>query len=155
MLKTSKGRMILIASVVGVILVAIISGLLWFNNRKFDVSFDENNGAKAKIVQVKYNKVINEKSIKKLFADMKFTFQKVGLVKYDAFNEMGGKLSFSLALLNQTNDGFVLNAVHSREGCYTYIKEIVDGNSIIVLAEEEQEALKMAMESNDSVQKTK
>lgn len=97
----------------------------------------------------------NEKSIKKLFTDMKFTFQKVGLVKYDAFNEMGGKLSFSLALLNQTNDGFVLNAVHSREGCYTYIKEIVDGNSIIVLAEEEQEALKMAMESNDSVPKTK
>lgn len=97
----------------------------------------------------------NEKSIKKLFTDMKFTFQKVGLVKYDAFNEMGGKLSFSLALLNQTNDGFVLNAVHSREGCYTYIKEIVDGNSIIVLAEEEQEALKMAMESNDSAPKTK
>ena len=64
MLKTSKGRMILIASVVGVILVAIISGLLWFNNRKFDVSFDENNGTKAKIVQVKYNKVINEKNIK-------------------------------------------------------------------------------------------
>ena len=97
----------------------------------------------------------NEKNIKKLFADMKFTFQKVGLVKSDAFNEMGGKLSFSLALLNQTNDGFVLNAVHSREGCYTYIKEIVDGNSIIVLAEEEQEALKMAMESNDSAPKTK
>ena len=97
----------------------------------------------------------NEKSIKKLFTNMKFTFQKVGLVKYDAFNEMGGKLSFSLALLNQTNDGFVLNAVHSRAGCYTYIKEIVDGNSIIVLSEEEQEALKMAMEPNDSAPKTK
>lgn len=86
----------------------------------------------------------NEKDIKKLFSNMKFTFQKVGLVKYDAFHEMGGKLSFSLALLNETNDGFVLNAVHSREGCYTYIKEIVGGNSIIVLAEEEQEALDMA-----------
>lgn len=86
----------------------------------------------------------NEKDIKKLFSNMKFTFQKVGLVKYDAFHEMGGKLSFSLALLNETNDGFVLNAVHSREGCYTYIKEIVGGNSIIVLAEEEQEALEMA-----------
>lgn len=97
----------------------------------------------------------NEKSINQIFKDMKFTFQKIGLVKYDAFNEMGGKLSFSLALLNQANDGFVLNAVHSREGCYTYIKEIVDGNSIIVLAEEEQEALKMAMESNDSIPKTK
>ena len=79
---------------------------------------------------------------------MKFTFQKVGLVKYDAFNEMGGKLSFSLALLNETNDGFIINAMHSREGCYTYIKEIMDGNSIIVLAEEEKEALDMAIKSN-------
>ena len=89
----------------------------------------------------------NEKNINKLFSNMKFTFQKVGLVKYDAFHEMGGKLSFSLALLNETNDGFVLNAVHSREGCYTYIKEIVGGKSIIVLAEEEQEALDMAKEA--------
>jgi hypothetical protein len=90
----------------------------------------------------------NEKNIKKLFSNMEFTFQKVGLVKYDALQEMGGKLSFSLALLNEKNDGFVMNAVHSREGCYTYVKEIVDGNSIIVLAEEEQEALDMAKEAN-------
>ena len=93
----------------------------------------------------------NEKNIKKLFDNMKFTFQKVGLVKYDAFNEMGGKLSFSLALLNESDDGFVMNAVHSREGCYTYVKEVVAGNSIIVLAEEEQEALKMAKKANQPV----
>ena len=91
----------------------------------------------------------NEKDIKKLFQTMKFTFQKVGLVKYDAFHEMGGKLSFSLALLNESDDGFVMNAVHSREGCYTYIKEIIDGNSIITLAEEEQEALNMAKEARE------
>ena len=91
---------------------------------------------------------VNERNIKRIFNNMKFTFQKVGLVKYDAFNEMGGKLSFSLALLNESDDGFVMNAVHSREGCYTYIKEIVGGNSIIVLAEEEQEALNMAKEAN-------
>ena len=60
---------------------------------------------------------------------------------------MGGKLSFSLALLDQKNDGFIINAMHSREGCYTYIKEILNGNSIIVLAEEEKEALNLAMES--------
>lgn len=95
----------------------------------------------------------NEKNIEKLFSNMKFTFQKVGLVKYDAFHEMGGKLSFSLALLNETDDGFVMNAVHSREGCYTYIKEIVGGNSIIVLAEEEQEALDMAKEANKPAKK--
>lgn len=91
---------------------------------------------------------VNEKNIKQLFHNMKFAFQKVGLVKYDAFNEMGGKLSFSLALLNETDDGFVMNAVHSREGCYTYVKEIIGGNSIIVLSEEEKEALDMAKSSN-------
>lgn len=89
----------------------------------------------------------NEKNIKKIFSNMKFAFQKIGLVKYDAFNEMGGKLSFSLALLNETNDGFIINAMHTREGCYTYIKEIIGGNSIIVLAEEEREALDMAMKA--------
>ncbi len=90
----------------------------------------------------------NERNIKQLFSNMKFTFQKVGLIKYDAFNEMGGKLSFSLALLNETNDGFVMNAVHSREGCYTYVKEIIGGNSVIMLADEEQAALDMAKKSN-------
>ena len=89
----------------------------------------------------------NEKNIGKIFKNMQFTYQKMGLVKYDAFHEMGGKLSFSLAMLNEKNDGFVMNAMHSREGCYTYIKEIVDGNSIIVLAEEEKEALEMAKKS--------
>ena len=89
----------------------------------------------------------NEQNIKKIFSNLKMTFQKIGLVKYDAFNEMGGKLSFSLALLNEENDGFIINAMHTREGCYTYIKEIVGGNSIIVLADEEREALDMAMKA--------
>ena len=43
------------------------------------------------------------------------------------------------------NNGFIINAMHSREGCYTYIKEIIDGNSVIMLAEEEKEALEMAL----------
>ena len=73
------------------------------------------------------------------------TYQKVGLVKYDAFNEMGGKLSFSLALLNRKNNGFIINAMHSREGCYTYVKEIVKGESYVELAEEEAEALDKAI----------
>ena len=90
----------------------------------------------------------NRTEIRELNRKLETNYQKVGIVKYDAFNEMGGKLSFSLALLNDTNDGVIINAMHSREGCYTYIKEIVDGNSIIVLADEEQEALDMAMKSN-------
>jgi hypothetical protein len=81
-----------------------------------------------------------------LFENNKNIFQKIGLVKYDAFNEMGGKLSFSVCLLNEKDDGFIINAMHSREGCYTYIKEIIDGNSIIVLSKEEEDALVAALE---------
>ena len=73
------------------------------------------------------------------------TLNKTAIVKYDAFKEMGGKLSFALARLDQENSGFVINAIHSREGCYTYIKEIVKGESYIVLGEEEKEALRQAV----------
>ena len=89
----------------------------------------------------------NERDIKSLFKNMNIAYQKMGLVKYDAFQEMGGKLSFSLAMLDGRNNGYIINAMHTREGCYTYIKEIIDGNSIIILSKEEQEALKMAMEA--------
>lgn len=92
----------------------------------------------------------NKENIDKIFKNLNSTFQKIGMVKYDAFHEMGGKLSFSLALLNKVNDGFIINAMHSREGCYTYIKEIIKGNSIIVLSEEEKEALDIAMGNKNS-----
>lgn len=92
----------------------------------------------------------NRENIQKISNSLNYTFQKVGMVKYDAFHEMGGKLSFSLALLDQKNDGFIINAMHTREGCYTYIKEIVSGNSIIVLADEEKEALDIAMGTKKS-----
>ena len=90
----------------------------------------------------------NEKSIEKIFSNMMNTVQKIGLVKYDAFHEMGGKLSFSMAMLNELNDGFVLNAIHNREGCYTYVKEILDGKSEINLSEEEAKALSKAVNTN-------
>ena len=93
----------------------------------------------------------NDRNIKVLSKNMQCTYQKMGLIKYDAFHEMGGKLSFSLAMLDMRNNGFIINAMHTREGCYTYIKEIIDGNSVIVLSEEEQEALKRAMNPNSNL----
>ena len=73
------------------------------------------------------------------------TYQKMSIVKYDAFKEMGGKLSFSLALLDENNNGFILNSVHSTDGCYTYTKEIKSGECEISLGEEEKKALSIAM----------
>lgn len=84
--------------------------------------------------------------IKKIKDELLKVYSKVGIVKYDAFNEMGGKLSFALAMLDNSNNGFVINAMHSREGCYTYIKEIIKGESFITLGDEEKQALDKAME---------
>ena len=69
---------------------------------------------------------------------------KYGIVKYDAFDDVGGKLSFVLALLDDSDSGFVLNAVHSKENCFLYIKEIVKGESYIMLSNEEVQALRVA-----------
>ena len=87
----------------------------------------------------------NRTDIKELFRELQGNYQKVGIVKYDAFNEMGGKLSFALTLLDGNNNGWVVNAMHSRDGCYTYIKEIVRGQSYIELSDEEAESLEQAI----------
>lgn len=87
----------------------------------------------------------NKKDIRTLFKNMESAYQKMGLVKYDAFNQMGGQLSFSLALLDENNNGFIINSVHSVEGCYSYTKEIKQGESSILLGKEEAEALAIAM----------
>lgn len=88
----------------------------------------------------------NERNIDAIYKNMQGCYQKMGLVKYDAFNEMGGKLSFSLCMLDEKNNGYIINAMHTREGCYTYVKEIIDGQSVIQLAEEEENALAKALE---------
>ena len=83
--------------------------------------------------------------IKKINEEMLSNFQKVGIFRYNAFDEMGGKLSFALTLLDGENNGFIINSMHSREGCYNYIKEIVKGASYIELSEEEAESLERAI----------
>lgn len=73
------------------------------------------------------------------------SFQKVGIVKYNAFKGMGGNLSFVIALLDDNNSGFILNSVHSREGCYLYMKDVEKGSTDVLLGAEEKEALEKAL----------
>ena len=87
----------------------------------------------------------NKKDIHTLYKNMESAYQKMGLVKYDAFHQMGGQLSFCLALLDENNNGFIINSVHSTEGCYSYTKEVRLGESEISLGKEEAEALAIAI----------
>lgn len=103
--------------------------------------FDDNKFIKSAIEK-------NNKDISTLYRKFESSFQKIGIIKYDAFNQMGGKLSFCLALLDENNNGFILNSVHSTDGCYSYTKTIEKGECKISLGDEETRALNIAMGSN-------
>ena len=87
----------------------------------------------------------NKRDIRQLYKQLAKAFQKIGIVKYDAYQQMGGLLSFSIALLDEDNNGLIINSVHSTEGCYTYTKEIHRGECDIELSNEEKVALEQAM----------
>jgi len=85
---------------------------------------------------------VNE--VRNLNQVMDKTLTKHGVVKYDAFDDVGGKLSFVLSMLDKDNTGIILNVIHSRDNCFLYIKEIIKGESYVMLSDEEQEALEKA-----------
>ena len=76
---------------------------------------------------------------------------KTGVVKYDAFDNLTGDLSFSVALLDRESSGVVLSSMHSKEGCYTYAKEIIKGKSYVNLSEEEKEAIAKALTIDEEI----
>lgn len=73
--------------------------------------------------------------------------QKVGMVRYNAFKDVGSNLSFTLALLDNNNNGVVLNGIYSRDNSNIYAKPLKDGKSEYVLSEEEKEAIEKAINS--------
>lgn len=87
----------------------------------------------------------NKDSIRNANKNMRAAYQKFGMVKYNAFKGMGGNLSFAFAMLDYTNSGFVLNSVHSREGCYLYLKVVDRGQTEVLLGSEEKVALEQAL----------
>lgn len=86
-----------------------------------------------------------EKLYKKTEEDGLLHTQKVGLVRFNPFEEMGGDQSFTLALLNGKDDGIIITGLHTRERTRVYLREIRTGKSKYVLSKEEKRALQMAM----------
>lgn len=83
----------------------------------------------------------------KLDKDITKCIQKVGIVRYSAFKDTGSDLSFALALLDEKNDGVVLNGIYSREMSNIYAKPVVKGTSSYTISEEEQKAIEKAIQS--------
>lgn len=90
-----------------------------------------------------------EKFCMTLDAGIKHCIQKVGIYRYNAYQDTGSELSFTLALLDEKNNGVVLNGIYSREMSNIYAKPIINGHSKYKMTEEEKEALKRAMNSSE------
>lgn len=93
----------------------------------------------------KQNNEINV-SIKNIESDMARCIQKVGIVRYNAFKDTGSDLSFALALLDEKNNGIVLNGIYSREMSNIYAKPVEKGKSSYTLSEEEAQSIQKAID---------
>ena len=87
----------------------------------------------------------NKEVMRTMNRNIRASYQKVGLVHYDAFEGMGGKVSFAMAVLDYTNTGLILNCMHGRDGCFLYVKDIEAGATDMPLGVEEKEALERAL----------
>lgn len=83
-----------------------------------------------------------------LRAEVSAALKHVAVVRYDAFGDMGGRLSFSAALVDDAGDGIVLSSIHARGESRTYAKGVVGGRSDTTLTPEEQQALAAARTGN-------
>ncbi len=77
--------------------------------------------------------------------DVRQSLGRVGLVRYNPFDDTGGNQSFALAVLDAAGDGFVVNALHARAGTRVYAKGVTAGKSDVTLSDEESQALRQAL----------
>ncbi len=111
-----------------------------------DVSLEESIDDKFERLQILEEKdIVEDDAIRDIYRRLKGTYQRTGIVKYNAFMEAGGKLSFALVLLDEGFNGIILNVMNSRDGSYCYLKEVEKGKCEIALGKEEAEALEKAM----------
>ncbi len=86
---------------------------------------------------ISYCKIIDD--------NIKRCSQKIGIVRYNAFKDVGSDLSFALAILDDYNNGVVLNGIYARDSSNIYAKPIENGTSKYILSEEEKEAVNRAI----------
>ena len=104
--------------------------------------------AQFKILEKNFEKLSQE--LERLKKESHFFIQKIGIVRYNPFSEVGGNQSFSVALLDKKNNGLVITSLYTREGNRVYAKPIENGRSQYFLSEEEKEAISKAINSKSN-----
>jgi hypothetical protein len=98
----------------------------------------------ARVRRLEGHRPAGEADVAALRAEIASSLRHVAVVRYDAFGDMGGRLSFSAALVDDAGDGVVISSIHARGESRTYAKGLVAGRSDTTLTPEEQQALAAA-----------
>lgn len=134
----------------------IIILLLWsiFQYARFKKMFRGTHAKDVRSVIAQHGETIemlkkknsqNEESIGAILKELAVSKRHVGIVRFNAFNEVGGEQSFAYAELDDRKNGIVIASMHSRDTTRIYAKPIINGKSQFHLSAEEEEAIKRAM----------
>lgn len=151
-------EILLIVSILAVIVLFIMN----MNNKKMIAKLtkrvdDLTSGGDGKSLEAELDQIIeenrrllddsdrNSEDIRKLFERLKAVYQKMSIVKYDAYEQLGGEMSAVVVLLDENDNGVLLNNVYSPEGGYVYTREIEKGKCRHELGAEEEQALAEAL----------
>lgn len=147
--------LVLIVLFVIVLVMCIVNG-----NRIRELNEYAEDGDLAETLKTYYKKVSDlrriihdssDKSLEKRISSCEnrlvSTYTKMHIVHFDAFDGITGKQSFSLALLDSTNSGFILTSLYGHSSCNTYIRNVSEGNAEVKLIDEEVKALDGAIKN--------
>lgn len=123
-----------IGLLVGLVIALLVAGLALARLRTLSV----------RLSRVEERSPVGEGDLAALRHDIAQALRHVAVVRYDAFGDMGGRLSFSAAVIDDAGDGLVMSSIHGRGESRTYAKGIVGGDADATLTPEERQALAAA-----------
>jgi hypothetical protein len=165
-IKTDRFLLILFWMNISLLIIVCLCVLkIWLMNRKY-ISFMKKlgNGNNLDTMLKDYLQDVSEikkdnSEIKayytKLDNDLNSCIQKIGLVRYNAYKDVGSDLSFAIALLDNNDNGVVLNGLYGSESSNIYAKPIKNGESKYQLSSEEQYAIEIAEQNKSFIAKHK
>jgi len=104
--------------------------------RQREITGELEEGLKEAFLKIEELRKISEKTI-----------QKIAVIRFNPFNEIGGNQSFSIAMLDDKNNGFVISSLFTKDGNRVYAKAVKEGKSDFLLSDEEREAIARAISS--------
>ena len=157
---------LLVVAIINILLLILyISNFMKLNKinknyKKFMKKIGNGNNIEEMLQEyIKQVEEVNEKNneiikyCNRLDKEISLCIKKIGMIRYSAFKDTGSDLSFALAMLNDNNDGVLLNGIYSREMSNIYAKQIENGKANSKLSEEEQQALEIALNNENTNKK--